>query len=107
MNINSKKCSGTIKISQDVIIDIAANVINEIDGIDVYNADKSIKFVGKPAVSVNFNNGAAEITVLLNAALGCNLQKCAETVQEKIKSGVQDMTSIMVSKVNVKFISVI
>lgn len=107
MNINSKKCSGAIKISQDVIIDIAANVINEIDGIAVYNADKTIKFAGKPAVLVKFNNGAAEITVFLNAELGCNLQKCAETVQEKVKFGVQDMTSVMVSKVNVKFISII
>ncbi len=107
MNINLKKCSGNIKISENVIIDIAENVINETEGIAGYNSERLIKIGSEPAVSVKFNNGAAEITVLLSAAQGCNIRKCAETVQEKIKSCVQDMTSVMVSKVNVKFISII
>lgn len=107
MDIQTNKCSGTIKISEDVIIDIASNVINEIDGISEYNKNNPLNFGNKPAITVNFNSEAVEITVLLNAELGCNVLKCAEDVQKKIKSCVQDMTQVMVSKVNVKFISIL
>lgn len=107
MNIKSNQCSGTIKISEDVIVDIAANVISETEGVTLYNSGRTVKFGNKPAISVIFKDGAAEITVLINVAFGSNVRKCAETIQEKIKSNVQDMTWVMVSKVNVKIISII
>ena len=75
MDIKSNKCTGTVKISKDVIIDIAANVISEIDGISEYNEERLFKLGNKPAITVNFNNGAAEITVLLNVALECNVSR--------------------------------
>lgn len=96
--------SGTLKISENVISEIAVNAVNETDGVCIY---KTCGLLNQSPVSVRTADGAAEITVLINVKYGHKAQACAEEVQEKIKTVVQDMTGIMVSKVNVKIISLI
>lgn len=66
-----------------------------------------IRLGNQPPVTVKITDGSAEITVLLGIKYGYKAQVCAENVQESIKSSVQDMTGIMVSKVNVKIISLL
>lgn len=107
MDIKSQKCVGTLKISEDVIGDITANVIRETKGVTEYKLPNKIGICNKPSVSVKFINGAVEITVFISLAFGSKAQVCAESLQNKIKNYVQDMTGIMVSKVNVKIISLI
>ncbi len=107
MDIKSQKCTGALKVSEDVIINIAANVIREAQGAAEYKASDLLGITQTPSVSVNFNNGAVEITAYVSLAYGTKAQSCAEAIQKKIKSSVQDMTGIMVSKVNVKIVSLI
>ncbi len=107
MDIKPQKSHGTLKISENVITDIAANVIRETKGVAEYRMSDPLGLCPKPAVSVKFINGAAEITALISLEYGSKAQNSAEVVQKKIKSYVQDMTGIMVSKVNVKIISLI
>lgn len=107
MDIKTEKCTGALKVSEKVITDIAANVIREMQGVTEYRIPNPLDFGKSNSVSVVFNNGAAEITVLVSLALGTKAQVCAEMIQNKIKTGVQDMTGVMVSKVNVKIISLI
>jgi uncharacterized alkaline shock family protein YloU len=107
MDIRTQKCTGTLKVSENVITDIAANVIKETQGVCQYKIANPIDFGKNSSVSVVFRNGAAEITVLVSTAFGIKAQSCAETLQNKIKNSVQDMTGVMVSKVNVKIISLI
>ncbi len=107
MDIKSQKCTGMLKVSENVIIDIAANVIRETQGVVEYRPSDTFGLCKKPSVSVKFVNGAAEITALVSLAFGTKVEKCSESIQKKIKAGVQDMTGVMVSKVNVKVISLI
>lgn len=107
MNIKSQKCTGALKVSENVIIDIAANVIREAQGAAEYKSSDMLGLTKTPSVSVVFNNGAAEITAYISLAFGTKAQTCAEAIQKKIKNSVQDMTGIMVSKVNVKIVSLI
>ncbi|MGN0614286.1 MAG: Asp23/Gls24 family envelope stress response protein [Porcipelethomonas sp.] len=107
MNIKSQKCTGTLKVSENVIVDIALNVIRETEGAVEYTPANPFSLCGQSGVSVRFVSGAAEITVLVSVAFGCSVENCAETIQEKIKSCVQDMTGVMVSKVNVRIVSLI
>lgn len=107
MNIKSQKCTGTLKVSENVIVDIALNVIRETEGAVEYVPVKPLQYCGRPGVYVRYVNGAAEITAFVSVAFGCSVQNCAETIQEKIKSCVQDMTGVIVSKVNVRILSLI
>lgn len=107
MDIKSQKCFGTLKISEDVIGDITANVIRETKGVAEFKIPNRIGICKKPSVSVKFINGAVEITAFISLAFGSKAQACAESLQKKIKNYVQDMTGIMVSKVNIKIISLI
>ena len=106
MDIKAEKCTGALKVSEKVIVDIAANVIRETQGVTEYRIPNPLDFGKNNSVSVVFKNGAAEITVLVSLAFGCKAQT-AEVIQQKIKMNVQDMTGVMVSKVNVKIISLI
>lgn len=107
MNNNTSSCYGTLKVSEDVIIDIALTAVNETEGVKQYNVGKRMNFATQPPVAVKIADGSAFITVLIGVEHGYKAQTCAEAVQERIKSSVQDMTGIMVSKVNVKIISLI
>jgi len=105
MDSNINSCTGTLKVSEEVITEITLNAINETNGVARYNASKIFKFAGQPPVSVKVSDGTAEITVLIGVEFGQKATACAEEVQKNIKSNVQNMTGIMVSKVNVKIIS--
>lgn len=107
MNNNSNNCAGTLKISENVITEIALTAINEADGVTPYNTLKSIGLGNQSPVTVKITDGSAEITALIDVEYGQKAQVCIENVQESIKSNVQDMTGIMVSKVNVKIISLL
>lgn len=108
MNNNSNNCTGTLKISENVISEIALTAVNETDGVMPYNTLKSIGRHGnQPPVTVKITDGSAEITVLIDVEYGHKVKVCVENVQESIKSNVQDMTGIIVSKVNVKIISLL
>jgi len=107
MEIRTEKCMGALKVSENVIIDITSNVIKEAQGITEYKMASSFEFGKNSSVTVSYDNGAAEITVYVSLAYGVKAQACAEAIQNKIKSCVQDMTGVMVSKVNVRIISII
>ncbi|MBQ3565766.1 MAG: Asp23/Gls24 family envelope stress response protein [Oscillospiraceae bacterium] len=107
MDIKSQKCTGTLKVSENVIRDITLNVIRETQGIHEYKIPCIGKLEKNSSVSVVFRNGAAEITALVSLAFGCKALNCCEAIQQKIKTNVQDMTGVMVTKVNVKIISLI
>ena len=52
------------------------------------------------AVAVEMRDGTAELTLHLIMASGARIPAVAEKVQENVKSAVQNMTSVTVSRVN-------
>lgn len=92
MNTNEKECKGTLRVSQDVISEIAAAAANEIDGAVCSRKDVSVKYTGE----------AAEISLALMLRTGVRAAVCAETVQNAVRDSIQSMTGITVSRVNIK-----
>ena len=107
MNIYSEKQTGALKISEDVIVMIAANVIRETQGVYEYFALDPMGIFKTPSISARFNNGTVEVTALVNLGYGVKAQAAVESVQKNIKNSIQDMTGIIVSKVNVKIASLV
>mgnify|MGYP000203161672 FL=1 len=92
MNTKDKECKGSLKVSEDVISKIAATAASETEGA----------FCGEDNVFVRYSGGAAEINIELSLKEGVRAVCCAESVQEAVRNGVQNMTGITVSRVNVK-----
>ncbi len=104
---NSNVVNGSLQISTDVIAKIAKLAAMEIDGVkDVCAGSTGVKgLLGKVAlqkpVSIELSDDVAEITVTVVVRYGSKIPSVCEKIQENVKSAVQNMTSIMVSRVNI------
>lgn len=109
---NSNVVNGSLQISTEVIAKIAKLAAMEIDGvIDVCAGATGVKsLLGKVTmqkpVAVELLEDVAEITVSLMVRYGSKIPSVCEKVQENVKSAVQNMTSITVSRVNIVVVGV-
>ena len=108
MDINSSNVvGGSLQISTDVIAKIAKLATLEVEGVrEVRAGTPGVKeLLGKMsfprAVAVQLLDDVAELTVSIVVGYGVRIPAVCEKVQENVKSAVQNMTSITVSKVNV------
>lgn len=98
---------GSLQISTDVIAKIARLAALEVDGVrEVKACPYSMKsLLGRLAtpkpVEVTLQDEVAEITVNVTIAYGARIPALSEKVQQNVKTSVQNMTSITVSRVNV------
>ena len=99
---------GTLQISTEVIGKIARCAALEVDGVSEVSCGKQNKKVKdlleaasiQPAVPVEMRDGTAELTLNLVVAFGARIPAVAEKVQENVKTAVQNMTNVTVSRVN-------
>lgn len=107
------RSGGSLKISNDVMIKIAELAATEIPGVSAQGQKLSVpesplsiaSRVFSP-VRVRLSSEAAEIDVNIIVMQGFKAINVAEAVQNSIKSSVQNMTGIPVSKVNVKIVGI-
>ena len=107
MNKNTEAQANSIKISEDVVTKIAEIAAGNVDGVSSFTKTK-VKFSNlfkkensEAAIDVQNENGSIDITVNVIVSYNSKVKKVAEKIQEKIKNDVQNMTGIIVSKVNV------
>ena len=114
--------SGTLKISEEVILTIAKHAINDIKGVEeivpvnesgiknkplkkLASKDWGIagKIFGKKnnLIKVKLLGDVVEITLAVIVKQGHKVTMIAENIQNAVKSSVQSMTGITVSRVNV------
>ena len=98
---------GSLQISTEVIAKIARCAALEVEGVAEVSCgtqNKKLKDLLEasiqPPVAVEMRDGTAELTLHLIMASGARLPAVAEKVQENVKSAVQNMTSVTVSRVN-------
>ena len=99
---------GSLQISTEVIGKIARCAALEVDGVSVVSCGKQNKKVKEllaaaniqPPVTVEMRDGTAELTLNLVVKFGAKIPAVAEKVQENVKSAVQNMTNVTVSRVN-------
>ena len=106
---NMDLMGGSLQISTDVIAKIARCAAMEIDGgADVAwgrqqskKAKVLLEMVNlQPPVTVEMREGTAAITLNLIVRFGTCVPVMAEKVQKNVKSAVQNMTRVTVSRVN-------
>lgn len=98
---------GSLQISTEVIAKIARCAALEVEGVAEVSCgtqNKKLKDLLEasiqPPVVVEMRDGTAELTLHLIMASGARIPAVAEKVQENVKSAVQNMTSVTVSRVN-------
>ena len=98
---------GSLQISTEVIAKIARCAEMEVEGVAEVSCgtqNKKLKDLLEasiqPPVAVEMRDGTAELTLHLIMASGARIPAVAEKVQENVKSAVQNMTSVTVSRVN-------
>ena len=104
---------GSIRISEEVIAEIAALAAIEVKGVDSLagNLKTELKhYIGiknlSQGVKVEYLEEFLKINVAIKASFGCNILDTCREVQEKVKNTVENMTGIGVSEVNVKIVDV-
>ena len=98
---------GSLQISTEVIAKIARCAALEVEGVAEVSCgtqNKKLKDLLEasiqPPVAVEMRDGTAELTLHLIMASSARIPAVAEKVQENVKSAVQNMTSVTVSRVN-------
>lgn len=100
----SKDNPGLLRISEDVVITIATAAINETKGVECIKPSGGFVknlFIKKEPVNVRIIGDVVEINADVVVKQGYNAVTIAERIQESVKSDIQSMTGITVSKVNV------
>ena len=96
----------SLHISEDVLATVADEAIKEIDGVDsLANLPAKVSLFSTPAVprpvKIVMNSDVAVLDIGINVRLDCRLKDICEQVQAVVKDAVQNMTGVMVAKVNV------
>ena len=99
---------GSLQISTEVVGKIARCAALEVDGVAEVSCgvqNKKLKSLLEsasiqPPVVVEMRDGTASITLHLMMQFGARIPSVAEKVQENVKSAVQNMTNVTVSRVD-------
>ncbi len=104
---NTKTWEGGLQISTTVLEKIAKVAALEVDGVKEVSVGSSgmkgvfAKTNLPKAVDVTMYDGVAEITIHIIAEYGHKLPAMCREIQQAVKSGIQNMINITVSKVNI------
>ena len=112
MNKKVNRTGASLRISNDVLTKIAEVAATEIRGVasegeHLVVSDKNMaqitgKLMPSSPVKAVLKNDSVEVTVDIVVLQGFKPENVAQSVQESVKSAIQNMAGISVSKVNVK-----
>lgn len=103
-NNGNKHTSGSIRVSEDVLIKIAETAACEIEGVATINnrlEPPSTLAKLRGPVRVKVNGESAAIKFEISVVEGFNAVTVAESIQRSTKCAVQNMTGFTVTKVDV------
>lgn len=100
---------GSLQISTEVLGKIARCAALEVAGVAEVSCGSQNRKVKdfleranvQSPVTVEMRDGTAEITLNLVVAFGARIPSVAEKVQENVKTAVQNMTNVTVSRVDI------
>ncbi len=102
-----KNITKSLRVSEDAVAEVIVNTIKEIDGVyGVAPVKKNIRQMlmsedGIGDISVGMVGDALSVTIGVLLEEGAKAVAVSETIQEKVKSSVQNMLGLTVVKVNV------
>ena len=104
---------GTVQIADEVVAIIAGLAATEVEGVASMNGNITTELVGKlgmkslsKGVKVDVLDNVVCVDLNLNLEYGYNIPEICQTVQEKVKTAIENMTGLQVSDVNISIASV-
>ena len=104
---------GTVQIADEVVAIIAGLAATEVEGVASMNGNITNELVGKlgmkslsKGVKVDVLDNVGCVELNLNLEYGYNIPEICQTVQEKVKTAIENMTGLQVSDVNISIASV-
>ncbi len=115
MDKKASSSVGTLKVSNEVIVKIAELAASEISGVALEDNGRLLTPKSRAGIGALFNapvqasvsKEAAVINISIITIQGFKAVNVASSVQESVKSAVQNMTGIPVSKVNVNVVGIL
>ncbi len=112
MNEVERKINKSLHVSETVIIDMIANAALEVDGVAAIARRKKnptrllTNSKQVRAVKIELAGDVLAVTIGVILKDGAKAVTTAENVQDKVKSTVQNMLNLTVTKVNVNVVNV-
>lgn len=104
---------GEVQIADEVVAIIAGLAATEVEGVDSMAGNITNELVGKlgmknlsKGVKVEVTEEHVSVNLSLNLKYGYSIPNVCETVQEKVKNAIENMTGLMVLDVNIKIAGV-
>lgn len=99
---------GFVQIADDVVAVIAGLAATEVEGVASMAGNITKELISKlgmknlsKGVKVTMEEGVATVDVAINIEYGFNIPAVCETVQDKVKAAIENMTGLKVEAVNV------
>lgn len=104
---------GEVQIADEVVAIIAGLAATEVEGVDSMAGNITNELVGKlgmknlsKGVKVEVTEEHVSVNLSLNLKYGYSIPTVCETVQEKVKNAIENMTGLTVLDVNIKIAGV-
>ena len=102
-----------VRIADEVVAIIAGLAATEVEGVDSMAGNITNELVGKlgmknlsKGVKVDVTEEHVSVVLSLNLKYGYSIPAVCETVQEKVKNAIENMTGLTVLEVNIKIAGV-
>lgn len=106
--------NGDVKIADNVVAIIAGLAATEIKGVASMAGNITNELVAKlgmknlsKGVKVDVQEGVVTVALNLNIEYGYNIYETSKTVQEKVKSAIENMTGLDVADVHIRIAGVV
>lgn len=109
---NANNSTGSLKISNNVIATVAKLAAEEIDGVDSVTLGNTTvhRWVAKTnyakPIKITVENGCASLEICLVVKNGQNIPLLSIKVQQNVKSAVENMTGLVVSRVDISVVGI-
>ena len=104
---------GEVKIADEVVAIIAGLAATEVEGVDSMAGNVTNELVSRlgmknlsKGVKVDVTEEHVSVGLSLNIKYGYSIPAVCETVQEKVKNAIENMTGLTVLEVNIKIAGV-
>lgn len=112
--LKESKGKGQVQIADEVVAIIAGLAATEVDGVASMAGNITNELVGKlgmknlaKGVRVEVSPEAVIVDMALNVKYGYSIPNTSKTVQEKVKTAIENMTGLTVSEVNIRIAGVV
>ncbi|WP_027366142.1 Asp23/Gls24 family envelope stress response protein [Desulfotruncus alcoholivorax] len=102
---SEKNSMGTIRYNEDVLRTIVGIALSQVEGIAGVESRVAGNILARKSYShiskITVEDKKVIVDVAIVAKYGMLLRECAQTVQQKIKENIEEMTDLYVAAVNV------